>query len=83
MYIILTSVILECLILVDVTLDSGAFSASNFLCMLFNCVCSQSLKLYGSTFKLRFKVYVFKENLLPLLLPETQLLTWNNFKILA
>lgn len=34
MYIILTSVILECLILVDVTLDSGAFSASNFLCML-------------------------------------------------
>lgn len=77
MYIILTSVILECLILV-VTLDSWQLALSAF-----NCVCSQSLKLYGSTFELRFKVHVFKENLLPLLLPETQLLTWNNFKILA
>lgn len=78
MYIILTSVILERLIPVDYFALWWQPSLHAF-----NCVCSQSLTLYGSTFKLRLKVHVFKENLLPLLLPETQLLTWNNFKILA
>ena len=51
MYIILTSIILECLIPVDYF---GLWWQPSL--HAFNCVCSQSLKLYGSTFKLRLKV---------------------------